>query len=392
MKEIYKKKMLLVGPGHGHNVEGKLSSLIEQSLFEVTFLATHLDHSLVAKYPQIRFVEFDFAFNKSNPLKILSTFWTLLKYARFKEKYDVIYVLGLGSIIIATLFFFSKKQTKRALELWSNSLIDTAKHNKNLLGSSNRYILKKVDYVCQYWWGIREKFITLFPQYEHKFLMYQLSYSDVYFSDEKHQPESEFVKQFLSRIPDNQIVCFWPRSFNASNNHPVLLDAIGLIRREDPGLLVNFKLYLWVGNVEDIEARRIIEEKIKQQDIVSYVEIIKHPFVPQNDIFAIEERSNFFVNIVNDDILSTYIMEMICSCRPFVLSNIRTFQFLNEKYGLNINLVDNTPSLIADKIKDILLNRNQPSYSDFIARKEACKKYFDRTNVTRWYKILYDKL
>ena len=118
---------------------------------------------------------------------------------------------------------------------------------------------------------------------------------------------------------------------------------------------------------------------------MEYVEIVDHPFVPQNDIFAIEDRSDFFVQIANDDILSTYIMEMICSCKPFILSNLRTFQFLNDIYNLDVDLVDNDLSLIKKCLEDILSKKNLRSQEDCLRRKEKCKEVFSKSNTKPWF-------
>lgn len=393
--EHIKKKMLLVGPGHGHNVEGKLSSLDGNPFFDVYFVGIGLDKTFVNKYKRICYTCVPRVHIGSYGLQLLNILILVIKtcWLMASRKIDIVYFLGLNGYQAAPILFFKPRRIKAAYEIWSNAILDYAESKKGLLSHFSRYVFKKLDYICQYWWNVRERFVSIFPEYESKFLMYQLSYADVYFSNEKHTPESSFVKQFLSKIPDDEIVCFWPRSFNSSNNHVMVLDALGLIRQCNPELLNNFKLYLWVGNVNDIVSYNRILEAIERNDISRNVCIEKHPFVSRNDVLAIEERSDFFVNIANDDILSQYVMEMICSCKPFLISNLRTFQFLNEKYDLKIDLVENSPSIIANKMTDILMKRNLPSYEELYARKEKCKKIFSRGNVKKfWYEILFDRL
>ena len=388
-----KKTILVVGPGKGHNVESKLNSLNNNTFFNVYFVGIGLDKSFIGKYQNISYTNVTrthiagYGFPLLNILiLVLKTLWIL-----FSKKIDLVYFLGLNGYQAAPILFFKPRRILSAYEIWSSSILDYAARNKGPLSLCSRYVFRKLDYVCQYWWNVRERFVFIFPQYESKFLMYQLSYEDTFFSDEKHVAQSDFVKRFLAGIPDDEIVCFWPRSFNSSNNHVLVLDALGVIKQETPELLEPFKMYLWVGNVNDATSYNNIKVAITRNDIEKNVQIVKHPFVPRDDVFAIEERSDFFVNIANDDILSQYVMEMICSCKPFLLSNLRTFQFLNEKYGLNIELIDNSVTIIADRITDILKKKNQLSYEELHARKEKCRQIFSRNNVKKfWCEIMYD--
>lgn len=387
-----KLKMLLVGPGFGHNTKGVLDSFKGCDLWDVTFLATTIDPEFIKEYPNINFIPYDCRIYLKRPFHTLRNMLKLAVYARFKGKYDVIYNLGLGGIMHAPLYLFARKKSILAFEIWSNAVLDSAHSNKSISEKLDAYIFKKTDLVCQYWWGIKEKFVNLFPQYEGKWLMYQLSYPDIFFSEEKHQPESEYVKNFLARIPDDQIVCFWPRSIIPSTNHGLTIEALGKIKAENPELMTKFKLYIWAGNLDHADCRKKIDNGIEKYGLQENIEIVRHPFVPQNDIFAIEERSDFFINIVNADLLSTFIMEMICSKKPFVLSNLRTFQFLNEKYGLDIPLVDNNVDKVAAAIKTILMGDKKTTLEEYESRKQLCRELFSKTNVKNRNEILYEKV
>ena len=382
----------MFGPGHGHNVESKLKSLKDTSLFEVVFVAYKFDESFRQKYPYIKYIPSKFIISKRHLFQSLKSLWHLYKQVRHTGHYDVVYSLGMGGAAGALFFFLSRKETKRALEIWSNHILDNASNPCSFIQKLEKYMIKHADFICQYWWGIRERFIELFPEYESKFLMYNLTYPDIYFSNDRHKPESDFVRAFLEKIPDNQIVCFWPRSFIPSNNHPLLLDSLGIINKKNPMLLDNFKLYLWGGNVQKESQVHLIEHSIKKNQLIGHVEIVEHPFVPQNDIFAIEERSDFFVQIAKDDILSTFIMEILCSGKPYVLSNLRTFQFLNEKYDLNVDLTENEEEAIAAKIECILFDIQKSRTRKNNTMREKCRIFFSEEIAKPASQILYEKL
>lgn len=389
---VRKKRMLLFGPGFGHNVEEKLRSLNDTTLFEVDFFANKFDESFKIKYPSFNYISYRFSIKINHPIHSIASVLWLYKQIRHSGYYDVVYSLGTGGIMCALIFFFAHRNVKRAFEIWNIRVLDNAKRNKRLSEKIDRYVINRADLICQYWWGIKEYFVNLFPEHENKFLMYQLSYPDIFFSGEKHYPESDFVKEFLAKIPSNQIVCFWPRSFIPSNNHSLLLESLGDLKRRNPNLLENFKLYLWGGNVQRESSRKLIEESISSYSLVQNVVIVDHPFVPQNDIFAIEERSDFFVQIANDDILSTFVMEILCSGKPFVISNLRTFQFLNEKYDLDIDFVDNRVQDVSSRIEIILKQLKESSMILDFGRREKCRQCFSRQNTKPSAQLLHEKL
>lgn len=388
-----RKKMIVVGPGFGHNAEGKMKSLNGNDKFDVTFLGSQLDSSLASKYPNIRFIPYIYAIRPAKPISTIYNIIKSIKVVREHGGYDVLYNLGAGRLQTALLYAFTPKKTTKVIEIWSNTILDSAKEKKGIYkGLSDHYVISHSDYVTQYWWGIKEKFDRLFPEYSDKFLMYQLSYPNIYFSNEEHKPESDFTISFLSSIPDNQVMCFWPRSIIPANNHDLAIEALSVVKQKAPQLLTNFKLYVWDGNIKNNSLVEALKTKIEFLSLSDNVEFVEHPFVSQNDIFAIEERSDMFIQIAREDVLSTFIMEVLCSRKPFILSDIRTFQFLNEKYGLDIPLVKNDVNEIASALMDILKNKIRVDDPSATERKLRCEQVFSRKNVKMWYDILFDKL
>ena len=385
-----KKKLLIIGPGFGGNTLGLFNSLQNNSCFDVTFLGTRLDPTFVERFPEVEMIPFSVRIDKNHPFRTLRNFLKLVKFLLFRRHVDVLYVLGLGGIMIAPLFFLAKRKTLKVFEIWSNSILDTAK-NKDLFGRADYYILKKADYISQYWWSIKEQLDISFPEFSNKFLLFPLRHSNNRFTRVSHRPESVFVRELMSRIPDEQIVCFWPRSIIPSNNHVLCLEALSLIKRRNPYLMDGFKLYIWGGNIDNADCRQKLDDAIKRLSLSANVEVINHPFVPINDIYALEERSDFFIQISHDDVLSSFIFDMIYSGKPFVLSNLRTFQFLNEIYDLQIPLVDNTQEAIADSIENILIN-HELSLDIYKRRIDICRLHFSMDITRPWYEIVFEKL
>ena len=85
-------------------------------------------------------------------------------------------------------------------------------------------------------------------------------------------------------------------------------------------------------------------------------------------------------------------MEILCSGKPYVISNLRTFQFLNEKYDLKVDLIENKMDAIAARIETILkeLQNNDRCYD--YSRRDKCKQLFSTANVKTTSQILYEVL
>ena len=71
-------------------------------------------------------------------------------------------------------------------------------------------------------------------------------------------------------------MCFWPRSIIKANRQDLVVEALSYLKQNDPGILENFILYIWGGNVEDKKFRLSIEKSISEFDLEKNIKIVDH--------------------------------------------------------------------------------------------------------------------
>lgn len=354
------KKMLLIGPGRGHNIIPYLKAYDSQLQFKVDFLAQGLIFK-ASEYPNI---------NMINIKSFKNDFFKWCKYIFFK-KYDIIYVHGTNDIQIAFFFLISRAKIK-IFHAWGNSLIDAALSHQCFKKNIAQIILKFSTYLLWGWHGTKERADKEFPWLKNKSLLLIENCPNFFLSSKQDSIVTPFTRKFLDSIQKERVVSIWPRTIAPCTGQLLVAQSILCIKKQRPELLENYTLYLWGGNVEDSEYRKNIQNLINDNNLEKNIIIVDHPFLSVNELKLVEQRSDFFINIAFEDQLSTFILEMLYLGKPLILSNLRPFQFLNEIYNLEIELTDNNLVSITDILINMIENKTEISQDLIEKRKKFC--------------------
>lgn len=379
MKE--KKRMIMIGPGYGHNILPIIEELNKQSFFDVDFLC----HSLKFKqkdYDNINFIPFPIA-RRIDVWSCMKYILFHLKYSIFGKRYDILLIQGETGLFLTLLLIFIKAKNKIFVP-WSYGVLNISQ-KKSKEGLLARLIFKKSDYISTNWYSEKESIKRLFPK--SKIILFYWGLEDVFFNPADTQIESQFVKNFLNNIPEHKNIVFWPRSIIRYHRQDMVVEALAFLKNENSRILDDFVLFLWTGNVEDKQFRSEIENLIKKFNLTENVKIIDHPFVNYNDIRIIENRSNFFINISISDGLSTFILEMLLQGRDIILSNNPTYKYLNDFFDLRLDLVDIDVAAIAAAIKTKLNSKNN---SDSDIKEKRKKVVFENFRFTKNYPLFIE--
>lgn len=382
-----KRRILIIAPGYGHNINSTLDRLNGWSDYEVDFLAVLLDESFRNKYSNINLISFDVAISK--PLKAVKNWFILFRYLFFNGRYDIFIAKGVQGEMVLFATIFGRAKTK-IQQFWNNPQLELSTIH-SFRGKVCYNIIRFADYIFLNGWEIKEHFEQLYPQYKNKAVQIGMSISDELFATGKRVPTTSFVKEFLESIPDDEIVCFWPRSIIRANRQDMLVQAISIIKANNPELLSKFKLYLWCGNSYDLGYRKEIEAAAAAGNISDIVVWVEHPYVPENDLYAIEQRSDFFVQISEHDILSSFIWEIILSGKPFLITELRAFEFLNRTYHLDIDFVPKTVPSIVNALQALLEGNVMIDRDLYDHRLQICQG-LRRSQASIKYKQLIDNM
>ena len=370
-----KKKIMMIGPGRGHNILPIIEEFNKQDLFQVDFLCHYLEFRR-EDYININFIPFP-KWERTFYSRIRSILFHL-RYGLFGGKYDILLIHGEVGIFLLFLLTFIKAKIK-IYTPWSYGIIDKCKLQSKE-GKISRLIFN--------WFEEKEAIERIFPK--SKIILFFWGLHDSFFTPLSNQIESNFVKEFLASIPDRKVIAFWPRSICRYHGHNLVVEALGLIKREFPLLLRDFVLFFWHGNGEDKLLRTNIEKLILNYDLSDNIKIIDHPFVAYGDIRIIENRSDFFINISYQDGVSTFIHEMLLQEKDIILSNISTYKYLNDYFKLKLDLVEIDVESIAAAIKNKLLKIMNQDTEILAHRKRICEENFRFTkNYPKFIDFIY---
>jgi len=357
-------KMLMVGPGIGHNILPWLEYLNVNNNYDVSFLCSsfHLNGS---DFKNIKIIQ--------HSLK-LKQIWKIRKLYKL-QSFDILFIQGGNSSLNTLMLLLLISYKISILNIWGESILDRS-HSGSLRDRIAYYFLfRKVDRILFSWYGTFDKFKRYFPALKEKTWILYLGLSKIWFS-EKIDPPSEFVNSIISSIPQGKTVCIWAKSIIYGNRFDLVIQALKQIFDDSPELLSNFCLYIWPGNNEEKSYRKEIENYLSLNKLSNFVKIIDHPFLEFSDMVHVMKRSDFCINFGDTDQLSNSVLEPMLLEKPLAISDIPPYNLLNEKYDLNLKLIVNDAKAIAYGFKNLLSGSFDNNKQILKKRKEIVYKYF----------------
>ena len=356
-------KILMLGPGYGSNIEPWLNFFqMNYEKYELTLLCP----------------EFKFEKNKFENIEIF-TINKLKTYCKnpinyiHKRKYDIIYFQGGYTPKLIFLLLSLFKYKKLVFNFWGEEVVRIAAYKGTYLYKFlYKFIFNKVDLFLCNWYRIEELFIKYFPMYKHitKVIPWGLEILD----DRNLPKPTKFTENILNNLPQNKIKIFWPKSILRLSRFDILLEALAVLKNRETSNYNKILIIIWTGNCQDDKYRKELEGKIKKYKLYEVIRIIDHPFVPKSDMYHLWMKADFAINFVDNDSLSFTVLEALLLKVPIFLSNIPAYRFINEKYKLNIPLINNFPTDISKILIDILKNDYFVSEEELNKRSLIVKK------------------
>jgi hypothetical protein len=358
--EEKKPKLLMTGPGHGINILKSLDYLNNDNAFETWFLTRFFAFNK-ADFPNIKVIEYHHPNKYFRLIKLFLRLFALPKFSLLFMQDNM------GYDFFMIKWFLRYK--KLVFNIWSEYVIYN--FNKNgLSGIISRVHLNSADSIICLWYGTYNKLIASDNKFEKIARVFPMGLMDSFFKDEP--VKSEFMKDFLKKITNDKFVLLNVRSISEYNEIEILLDAILLIKGNNPLLFNQLLLIFWHGNNVDNFKLNYINDFIQNNHLEDMVWCVLHPFVPDSDIKNLIKRSNVVVNLVKHDQLSTSIYESMYLEKDLLCSDIEAYRILNEKYHTNLDLIENNPIIVADEIARF--HSTDKSDKDYLALKELRKK------------------
>lgn len=370
-------KVLIFGPSYGHNIEPFLMFFNDQKSLETTLMYIGGNNIFDNKYKNIAF------------LKVIKNISSLISVINAIKSSDIIWVHGNYSwwfTMLVTLF--RKKNAYYSISLWSESPIRYILTHNDVKSFILKRVFSYADSVLMQWYTLAE-FVNegcakaktnVFPWgFNKKFLeentAYQLSKNATNLIDSiKNEKRYKF---------------FYPKSITTASGHDLLIDACKLLVDEG---ITDFIVYIRRGNVDDKVAEKELLKNIKSKNLNQFLIYQEYIYLEFEELRALWEEMDCGLQIARNDAFSTTFLEPMLLKKDMIATNIRLYSTFEEKYKLNLNLVELDPKEIAREMKNKITG-NGAALSELEKRSLIVKKDFNfESNIPKMVQFFQDEI
>jgi len=341
-----KTRILMVGPGYGHNIEPWLDFFQARSdRYELSFVCSEF------KFDRERFSNI-WIFQLGHFKRQLPSY---LRFVR-GSSFDILYLHGVYGWKAAVIHALLVKHKKCVINFWGESVIRKAKQAANFRDRIGyRILFSMTDYFFCNWYGTHDLFVQYFPNLQDKARITPWGLHKNWFINDRPSPHS-FVKKFLRNISDDEIFVFWPKSVVKPVRYDLLIRAVAMLKSSElREKLEKLRVIIWLGNAVNKDLLQQYMKMLKKLDVEENIRFVEHPYVPFSDIYYMWQRSDFAINLVDNDQLSTTVLEPMLLRTDILLSDIVAYRYLNEKYDLHLTLVTHTVEDVAQGLARLIV-------------------------------------
>ena len=332
----------MFGPAYGHNIIPFLEYFQEDDTSKLTFVHS-TSNTFKSQYSRIRFS----CYSVINPFSIIKL------VSIIRADYDLIWNQGGYNILeLLLIYFFKRKHVKFVVNVWGERIPKLAK-KKNVRGFLYRFAYSKTDYITCLGYGTKDLWEEILPSNKIGVDLWGLHRA--YFRKNKKEL-LPFTSEFIDSIDKDKTIFFYPKSITTASHHLLILDSINGLENRDKILV-----YFWLGNTNNQKIRAKTEDKIKGYDLSHVVKLVDHPFLPFEDLIAIWQHVDVGLQIVNNDQLSTTLLEPLLLEKEVMGSKIKPYEKFSEVFpSMQLKLIENRRYDIQNRFKELANGERTP--------------------------------
>ena len=325
----------MIGPGKGHNVKRFLDYFENDETNKLSYFFFNFgNHYSLKKFTNIDAFSY----------KQLHRLFKILR----NKSLNIIWVHNWCPWpIILLVILLKHRETVLNYNIWSEHIPKISRIN-SLRGFFYKYFMTKCDYLQCHWYSTFRYFED---SKDVNPILIPWGIEKEYF-ESKDSNISEFSKRFINSIDSSKYNFFIPKSINNHNRHDLVIEAVSILIQSG---IKNFVVYIWLGNHVNKVLLNQYTERILELNISKYIVIIEHPFLSITDIKKIWESMDCCLQLLNNDQLSTSILEAMIFNKEIIASDIFAYRMLNYKTNLCFELVANDIQSVAVQMKKKIL-------------------------------------
>ncbi len=345
--------IVMFGPGYGHNIEPFLE-----------FFENSRENKLYFFYLG-KFTFENKRFKNINIISIEKSFFKLWNIYKVFKKADLVWIHGAYRLLILSYFLvWANKKSIKIINIWGEKVAEEIVAN-NLRGKVYQHLSKHIDYIQCNWYGTAE--ILKKNISEKKILIFPWGLPSAFFQKVNNQKITKKTSEFVSQFPKDKKIFFYPKSLLGISGHNMVIDTV--IRLLEEGFK-NFYVIFWKGNTNDPKIEKALKQKIVENNLQKYICLEDHDFVSNEDLKYIWKNIDIGLQIAYNDQLSSTFIEPMYYEKELIATNIFPYRAWEEKFHLNLELIDlNIDELFLSMKK--ILNNHTTNILELNRRKEV---------------------
>lgn len=333
-------KVLMYGPGKGHNAQRFLKWFSKSTEHQLTYFYFNKAnvHWKLADYSNIPFISY------TQPFKLISA---------LRKGPDLLWVHNWTPIpfLLLTLLF-RKRSTRMVFNVWSEPVPIMA-GKPGLKGAIYRKFFRSCDLVMSTWystWRHLEKISNINLEVR------QWGLEAEFFEPAQLANAAEETKQFVAGLPQNRYRFFFPKSVNNWARHELIIEAANLVVQRG---VTDFAVYIWTGNHNDAAVLQHLKDLTANYNLQEQILFPEHSFLSNHDMQVIWQHMHCGLQIVAKDQLSTSFTEPMLLKRELLAIDLYPYKVFDEKFDVQLNLVTDAESL-ANRMQALIQGNATP--------------------------------
>lgn len=262
----------------------------------------------------------------------------------------IIHLHGCYNTYLSRLPLLVKNKFKFIFNVWGSdyniSFFKRKKYNQLITA-----LFEKADTILTLWYSLEQKIKENSPTYAKKVKTIPWGIEKNAFEFSSSEIQKDNIRN-LYNIKKEDFVLLSIKGLIPNSNQATIIEALSLINKQIP-----IKLIIHAPSRDEVYYKKLLklvdQHKLKNKVIFSF------KFLSAEQFKALCAIGKLSIIISSHDQFTRSLLEGIIEKSELIVSNILPFQLLNEKFNLNLDLVDpKNPIELAEKIKHIYSQRN----------------------------------
>lgn len=345
-------KVLMYGPGFGHNIEPLLDWCNSEGKELVDLTYAYSDSSAFRdRMTGIKFHQIPNGIRGAHALYYLAR----------ASQFDVIWVQGESLLALIPLILWGPSNAFKTMTPWSERPFSSthvgATFSARMKSLIRRLAFSRLDLMQPMWHGVAELIRKRFPRAEIRVVPWGLS--------------RKFIDATMSRRcgstarqVDEPYRFFYPKSFTDASAHDIVIDAVELLLNQG---ISSFQVDFRQGNIRG--SQDYYQEDVRRRGLSQYIQFQPYKYLGFEKFAELWTGYDCGLQIARHDQFSTTFLEPMLFRKEMIATAITPYKIYEEAYDVDLGLIPLDAEILAARMRSLILGEESVSEHELTKRQ-----------------------